>query len=71
MHWLDTVDWADEFGYVKARYRVPVKRGVRVRVFDGREGRVTSGAGNYIRVRLDGEKRSGYWHPTWEMHYLP
>jgi hypothetical protein len=37
---------------------------------NGRPGVITSSAGHRIRVRLDGEKHSGYWHPTWHMDYL-
>ncbi|MDX8151122.1 hypothetical protein SK069_05920 [Patulibacter brassicae] len=51
--------------YVREKYGVPVKRGQRVRVSKGRgaEGVVTSGDAQYVRVRLDGEKRSGRYHP--------
>ena len=51
--------------YVKEKYGVPVKRGQRVRVSKGRgaEGVVTCGDAQYVRVRLDGEKRSGRYHP--------
>jgi hypothetical protein len=51
--------------YVKEKYGVPVKRGQRVRVNMGRggEGAVTCGDGAHVRVRLDGEKRSGRYHP--------
>ncbi len=60
---------ANGFDYVRRYYGVPAKRGMRV-IADGRPGVITSSAGNYIRVRLDGERRSGYWHPTWNMEYL-
>jgi len=58
------------FDYVRSRYGVPAKRGGRVK-FRGMLGTLTSGAGNYVRVRLDGEERSIIVHPTWEMEYLP
>lgn len=60
---------SDGFAYVRERYGVPAKRGMRV-IADGKPGVITSSAGNYIRVRLDDEKHSGYWHPTWHMEYL-
>lgn len=59
----------DGFAYVRSRYGVPAKRGMRV-IANGKPGRITSSAGNYIRIRLDGEKKSDYWHPTWNMEYL-
>jgi hypothetical protein len=58
-----------QFDYVRQRYGVPARRGMRV-VADGNPGRITSGAGNYIRVLIDGEKRPSTWHPTWHMEYL-
>lgn len=55
--------------YVKDNYGVPVKRGMRVRAEDGRAGIVTCGDGAYVRVRLDGDKRSGRYHPL-SLDYL-
>lgn len=49
--------------YVKNKYGVPVKRGQRVKDEAGRSGVVTCGDGAHVRVRLDGEKHSGSYHP--------
>lgn len=57
------------FDYVRRYYGVPAKRGMRVTVYNGQQGRITSGAGHYIRVRLDGENWSRHFHPTWRMTY--
>jgi hypothetical protein len=57
------------FEYVRRAYNVPAKRGGRV-LFRGKPGRITSGNGHYIRIRMDGERRSIIVHPTWEMEYL-
>lgn len=57
------------FDYIRRQYKVPARRGGRV-LFKGQPGVITSARGCYIRVRLDGEKRSGIYHPTWEMVYL-
>lgn len=54
--------------YVRSYYGVPAKRGMRV-IADGKPGVITSGDGAHIRIRLDGEKRSGRWHPLWRMDY--
>ena len=59
---------ARSFAYVRQRYGVPAKRGMRVTA-DGKPGRITSGAGHYIRVLIDGDKHSSLWHPTWRMVY--
>jgi hypothetical protein len=42
---------------------VPVKRGQRVTDERGYAGIVTCGDGAHVRVRLDGEKHSGRYHP--------
>lgn len=56
----------------RQRYGVTFKRGDRVAV-DGKPGTVTSytRSQQYIRVRLDGDKKSVPCHPTWRMEYLP
>lgn len=54
--------------YVRRVYGVPAKRGMRV-VADGQPGVITSGDGAHIRIRLDGEKHSAPWHPTWRIDY--
>lgn len=56
------------FDYVRRYYGVPAKRGMRV-VANGKPGVITSGAGERIRIRLDGDKGSAHWHPTWHIDY--
>jgi hypothetical protein len=36
---------------------------------NGKMGTIASGDGQYIKVRLDGEKCSYPCHPTWEVIY--
>lgn len=54
--------------YVKEKYGVPAKRGMRVLTYRG-EGTVTCGDGAYVRVRVDGDKHSGRYHPL-SLDYL-
>lgn len=54
--------------YVRRYYGVPARRGMRV-TCDGKPGTLTTGDGAHIRVRLDGEKHSGNYHPTWRVTY--
>lgn len=64
---------ATKFDYIRRYYRVPAKRGARVRYTGAREaklGTVLSATGPYVRIRLDGEKRAHVYHPTWELEYL-
>jgi hypothetical protein len=61
--------------YIRETYGVPAKRGGRLEYMasDGElmEGTITGSAGPYLRVRLDGNKHSGRFHPTWRLKYLP
>lgn len=48
-----------------------IKRGMRVQIYNGKFGRITgSNHQMNINVRLDGEKRSANYHPTWKMRYF-
>jgi hypothetical protein len=52
---------------------VPAKRGMRVRYWGSqglRLGTIRSARGGYLRIRLDGDKHSGNFHPTWALDYL-
>ena len=55
--------------YIRRYYGVPAKRFGRVK-FQGKPGTITGSDGAYLRVRLDGQKRVGKYHPTWEIEYL-
>lgn len=60
--------------YIRDSYGVPARRGGRVVYTGGARtttGTITSAAGARLRVRMDGDKRSGIYHPTREMRYLP
>lgn len=54
--------------YVAQHYRVPACIGRRV-VASGKPGTIVEDRGHYIGVMLDGERRVGSHHPTWEMQY--
>lgn len=54
--------------YVRNRYGVPAKRGARV-VADGKPGTIVAARGGHLRIRLDGERHTGSWHPLWKMDY--
>ena len=60
--------------YIRKRYGVPAKRGARIE-YRGEGspelGTITGSEGAYLRIRMDGEKHTGTYHPTWEMRYLP
>lgn len=56
--------------YVRNRYHVPAKRGLRV-VVDGKAGIITRASQGYVYVRFDGSKFSLPCHPTWRVNYAP
>ena len=58
----------DQFDYIRQVYKVPVSKGIRVRM-DGRLGTII-GADQHLQVRFDDEpKRIGHCHPTWKVTY--
>ncbi len=60
--------------YIRRYYKVPARRGARVEYTgesEPQQGTITSSEGARIRVRMDGEKHTGIYHPTWCMSYLP
>ena len=60
--------------YIRRYYKVPARRGARVEYTGEQEpqqGTITSSEGARVRIRMDGEKHAGIYHPTWEMRYLP
>lgn len=52
--------------YVRTAYGVDYKRGQRVTI-DGKPGVIASFPGQYLGVRLDGEKRTSRAHPAWRV----
>lgn len=55
--------------YVRRYYGVDFKRGDRVTV-DGHPGTVVSFPGQYLGVRLDGEKHTSRCHPKWRVERI-
>ena len=60
---------------IRKRYKVPAKRGRRVEYMarsDGElmQGTITGSHGFYLRVLLDGNKKSCLFHPTYNLEYL-
>lgn len=48
-----------------------LKRGMRVQDDGGKFGTITGANRSMnLNVRLDGEKHSGNYHPTWQMRYF-
>lgn len=60
--------------YVRQAYNVPAKRGGRVEYAypePARLGTIVGADGARLRIRLDGDKHAGFYHPTWMLRYLP
>lgn len=59
--------------WVRKNYRVPAKRGGRVRYTGcGRDelGTICSASGGRLNIRLDGVNHTMPFHPTWKIEYL-
>lgn len=57
--------------YIRETYGVPAQRGGRVEyTHSGRLGTITGSRNAHLRIKLDGDRRSGIYHPTWQMRYL-
>lgn len=61
------------FDYIRRTYKVPAKRGQRVRMLwaagEPAYGVIKSADGPYVRVLFDGDSRSKRCHPTWFLSY--
>lgn len=63
--------------WIRDNYGVPAKRGGRVEYTpcegskDGVAlGTIVGTSGQYLKIRLDGDKTSFSYHPTWQLRYL-
>jgi len=54
--------------YIRLVYGVPAKRGASIK-YCGMAGKITGADGGYLLIKLDGEKRSKRYHPTWNIEY--
>lgn len=62
--------------YIRDTYRVPARRGARVRFtgvlaaeLSAPSGTVTGSRGAMVRIRVDGERRARIFHPTFDIEY--
>lgn len=58
---------------IATMYRVPAKKGGRVRYTGGvaqKTGTITGCRCAYLRIKMD-DGETGLYHPTWEIEYLP
>ena len=63
--------------HIRQTYGVPAKRGMRIEYSGNldksgkpRLGTIAGSAGERLRIRMDGEPRTGIYHPTWKIKYL-
>jgi hypothetical protein len=55
--------------YIRETYNVYAKRGMQI-IAIGKPGIITGSTNEYLRVRLNGEKKSRLYHPTYQIEYL-
>lgn len=61
------------FDYINETYGLNIKKGDRVRYTGGKEAREGTITGTYagkLKIKMDGDKSVGIYHPTWEIEYL-
>ncbi|HHR5886691.1 TPA: hypothetical protein ACS7WW_003100 [Providencia alcalifaciens] len=61
------------FDYINETYGLNIKKGDRVRYTgdgDIKEGRIIGTHAGKLRIKMDGDKSAGIYHPTWELEYL-
>lgn len=59
--------------YIRSHYAVPARKGARVEYTGGKEprqGTITGAEGAHLLIKLDGQKHSLPYHPTWKLTYL-
>lgn len=60
---------------IRQSRRVPAKIGGRV-IYSGsqdgapRNGTIVGTHAGYLKIRLDGDKHAGNYHPTWKLEYV-
>lgn len=57
------------FAYIRKYYGVPAKRGGRVRIWTGEEGKIIWTYQSNLRIRLD-SGHVGVFHPAYGIAYL-
>lgn len=55
--------------YIRKKYKIPVKRGMKV-IAQGRNGIIVGAKNGYLRIRIESKKNISSFHPTWEIEYL-
>lgn len=61
------------FDYINSTYGLAARKGGRVEYTGNKTpklGTIVGVDGPHLLIRLDGEKRSRPYHPTWELRYL-
>lgn len=62
--------------WVRKHYKVPAKRGMRVRYTgEGDDkpelGTIRSARGGHLQIQMDSSRFALPFHPTWKLEYLP
>lgn len=54
--------------YIRSKFEVPAKQGMEV-LAGGRPGTITGFKGQELRIRINGDRHSGLYHPTFQIEY--
>jgi len=55
--------------YIRKYFGVPAKMGMIVK-YDGKTGHITGATGEYLKIKMDGERKSFCYHASWKIEYL-
>lgn len=55
--------------YIRNFYNVPAKIGTRVK-YEGKLGTIKGTKNAYLKILLDGEKKTKCYHPTYNIEYI-
>lgn len=65
-----SISQANRFAHIRRYYGVPAKRGGRVKIWTGEIGTIIWANMGNLRIRLDGQRYAGYYHPVFGIEYL-
>lgn len=54
--------------YINETYGVPAVIGGRIR-FGEKLGTIVGARGPHLQIKIDGETKTGNYHPTWKIEY--
>jgi hypothetical protein len=67
---INHLQYFTDMKWIRKYYKVPAKRGGKVRFCKTKIGTIKSARNGYLRVVFDGYKNIVSLHPTWNIEYI-